>query len=137
LELARFYACSGDAVEVAARLLAKAWERGESAIVCGPAAVLERLSARLWLAPGFFAHAGPQAPQAVRRFSPVILQVQVPAEAVPLLINLGAVLDVASLRAARLFDVFGSSEEERRGARQRYRECQQSGWPVETVQVGT
>lgn len=137
MALARFYACSGDAVEVAARLLAKARERGEVVHVSGSQPVLERLSARLWLAPGFFVHAGPTASESVRRRSPVVLQAQAPSGAVPLLLNLGAALDIASLRAERLFDVFGDSDDERRAARLRYRACQQAGWPVESVQVGS
>lgn len=135
LELARFYACSGDAVDVAVRLLVKARERGESVAVTGTAAALERLSSRLWLAPGFLAHAAPASPPTVRRRSPVVLHSQPPDDAVPLLLNLGASLDVAALRARRLFDVFSGEDDERRAARQRYRDCQAAGWPVESVQV--
>lgn len=137
MDLVRFYACAGDTVPVAAKLVAKALERGDEVCVCGDADTLKRLSDRLWLAPGFLAHAGPAASIAVLRHSRVRLSEE-PAEksAPPLILNLGADLDLSRLRARRLFEVFGPTPPERQAARARYRRCQAIGWPTETVQVG-
>ena len=132
----RFYACAGDPVSVAARLVGKALDRGEALWVCGDLDSLKLLSRRLWLAPGFMAHAEPGASAVVRARSRVVLNEQAPDQAVPLLLNLGAALRLDALLVRRLFDVFGRSEHERRAARDRFRTCQEAGWPTETVQVG-
>ncbi len=133
MELVRFYACAGDPVAVAGRLVAKASERAEPLVVTGSADLLDQLSKALWGAPGFLVHAGPDASEAVRRRSRIRLQTELPPEVVPLLLNLEAPLDVEALRAERLFDVFGA--EGRPQARERFRRCQQAGWRTETVQV--
>lgn len=136
MDLVRFYACEGDPVAVAARLVAKALARGEALCVCGAAGALQRLSDRLWQSPGFVAHAAPAASESVRRHSRVRLLDQPPAH-LPgaLVLNLGADLHVESLQARRLLDVVGPTEPERQAARARYRRCQAAGWPTETVRL--
>ncbi len=133
MELVRFYACAGDPVAVAGRLVAKASERAEPMVVMGSAALLSQLSNTLWSTAGFLAHAGLGANEGVRRHSRIWLQTELPRERVPLLLNLDAHMDLDALQAKRLFDVFGVDG--RQEARERFRHCQQAGWPTETVQV--
>lgn len=137
MDLVRFYACAGDTLSVAAKLLSKAQDRGEVVRVYGNGDSLQRLSDRLWLVPGFIAHATPSSSEAVLRRSRVQLgeepQTSFPVD---LVLNLGTDLKLEGLQAKRVFDVFGTEFEERQAARARYRRCQAAGWLTEAVQVG-
>lgn len=135
MELVRFYACAGDPVVAAARLARKAYEQGEPICVCGSKEDLERLSGMLWQTEGFIAHANANAGHDERRFSRLELRTMPPDQAVPLLLNLRGVLSPESTRAKRLFDVFGSADDERAAARQRFRWHQRNGVQPATVQV--
>lgn len=137
MSLVRFYACEGDPLRVALKLVLKAHEQRQPVQLCGDAAQLQRLSALLWNEPGFMAHAGPGSPPAVRARSPIRLGGE-PAEAgaADVLINLGAELDCSAAVAARVFELVGPSEEERATGRQRYRRHeQQRGQRPEHVKV--
>lgn len=132
----RFYACAGDPVGVAARLVRKAHEQGDRLWVCADPALLDRLGQQLWMGDGFVAHAPWQASASVRRHSRIEFADDAPARAVPLLLNLQGWLAPDRASADKVFDVFGSEEHERQAARQRFRWYQQAGLEPETVRVG-
>lgn len=135
--LVRFYACEGDPVLVALRLVLKAWEQGQRTWVQGAADALQRLSDALWLQPGFLAHAGPASPPEVLRLSRIALREQAPEPSlgVQLWIGLGLIQPLESLPAPRCFELLGPTEAERQTGRQRYRAYQAMGLMPESVQV--
>lgn len=134
--LVRFYACEGDPLRVALKLVLKAREQGQPVQVCGDLPQLERLSGLLWTQPGFLAHAGPRASAAVRSRSPIRLDSAPPVEAA-LLINLSDGLDLSAHPAERVFELVGPDEAARAGGRARFRRHQQArGQKPEHVQVG-
>lgn len=132
----RFYACAGEAERVVLRLLQKAALESASTWVMGQAAALKTLSDALWRQDGFFAHAGPDASESVRRRSALVLSVERPSQSVGLLILLDVLSpDAEGLVAERLFDVFGSAAPQRMAARERFRWHQRQGAQPESVQV--
>ena len=137
LALVRFYACEGDPVPVALRLLMKALDQKQRTWVQGTEDALQRLSDALWLQPGFQAHAGPSSPADVVSASPIVLghQAAEVGERLGLWIGLCASGDVDALPAQRCFELVGPSESERQRGRQRYRAYQAAGYAPESVQV--
>lgn len=121
--LVRFYACEGDPLRVALKLVLKAREQQQTVQLCGQPAQLQRMSSLLWNEPGFIAHAGPVAAPAVQARSPIRLGKQ-PAAA-DVLINLDDALDCSAETAERVFELVGPSDEERAAGRQRYRRHEQ------------
>jgi DNA polymerase III subunit chi len=136
-DLVRFYACEGDPVLVALRLVLKALEQGQRTWVQGAADALQRLSDALWLQPGFLAHAGPASPLEVLQLSRIALRQQAPPASlsVQLWIGLGVIQPIESLPAPRCFELLGPTEAERQTGRQRYRAYQALGLVPESVQV--
>lgn len=124
--LVRFYACDGDPLRVAAKLLGKAREQGQSVLVNGPASTLSDLGALLWSQPGFFAHAAADASPAVLRRSGVRLGGSADDAFQPaLLINLDDSLDCSSAPWPRVFELVGPSPDERAGGRRRFKRHEQ------------
>jgi DNA polymerase III subunit chi len=128
----RFYACDGDPVRVALKLLVKAWHAGQAVRVEGAPAQLQQLSESLWLQNGFMAHAGPKSSPATQLRSALRLGV---GQSAALCINLQDETP-APLGAERVFEMVGSSTEAREGGRSRFRHYRALGVTPETVQVG-
>ncbi len=133
----RFYACAGDPVLVALRLVHKALREPDPALwVTGDATALQALSRALWSGDGFVAHAPPGASERVRQCSRLILSTEPPEQPPGLLISLEALdTDAAGLTAQRHFDVFGGGQAQRDAARERFRWHQRQGVQPESVQV--
>lgn len=133
----RFYACAGDPVLVALRLVHKALREPDPALwVTGDATALQALSRALWSGDGFVAHAPPGASERVRKCSRLILSTEPPVEPPDLLISLEALdTDAAGRTAQRYFDVFGDGQAQRNAARERFRWHQRQGVQPESVQV--
>lgn len=154
MPLVRFYACQGDPLGVALRLLRKAHAQAEPVDVHGEATTLRALSQALWDSEGFVAHAAPGDAAGVWAHSRIRLRaapatgetqgegaIEATGEATvnpqALQINLGpATLPAAAWSSARIFELTGSDAASRQAARLRYREHQARGHTPETVQVG-
>lgn len=121
--LVRFYACEGDPLRVALKLVLKAREQQQTVQLCGESAQLQGLSALLWNEPGFIAHAGAAAGPAVQARSPIRMG-QEPAAA-GVLINLSDAVDCSAVEVERLFEIVGPGDEARAGGRQRFRRHEQ------------
>jgi DNA polymerase IIIc chi subunit len=123
MSLVRFYACEGDPLRVALKLVLKAREQRQQVRLCGDTAQLQRLSALMWSEPGFIAHAGPGTAPTVQARSPITLGGE-PAAA-DVLINLGDALDCSAVQAARVFEIVGPDDAARAAGRQRFRRHEQ------------
>ena len=125
-----FHFNAPDKAAYVCRLLRKAYLKGARLTVLAPAEQLGALDRGLWLmAQGeFVPHCLGSDPPPLRRHSPIQLVSELD-EQVPtgVLINLGEEVPPAYARFERVIEVVGLREDDRAGARQRWRRYQAEG----------
>jgi DNA polymerase-3 subunit chi len=130
-----FHTGVADTVGFACRLLRKAHQSGARVIVTAPEDTLATLDDALWTfeAQGFVPHVRlPGADPALAARTPIWLAAALPAgERPPVLVNLGAAPAPGADDFARVIEVVGAGDEERRAGRQRWRHYE--GWGVKPL----
>lgn len=128
-----FHFNAPDKLAYACRLLRKAVGGGARVIVRGDEALLRRLDQQLWtFSPlDFVPHCVGDSPAAVRAASPIVLQSdlqQAPHHQV--LLNLGDDVPAGFERFERLIEVVSLEDDDRAGARERWRHYQGQGFEI-------
>lgn len=120
----------------ACRLLRKAWRQGVAVAVVAPPAALQALDRELWIfeahefVPHLRVHAG-QAPDAALRRTPIWLcEAAVPQPGPAVLVNLGVPLPAPGERFERIVEIVSTQDDERRQARERWRDYESRGWAI-------
>ncbi len=136
-----FHSGLGEPLRYACRLLRKAWRQGAAVAVTAPSAALQQLDRELWTfeAHEFVPHTllrqgrdGAAGESASRRLTPIWLcDGDVPAPGPKILVNLGAVLPSDPKRFERIIELVGEEERERHDARERWRDYESRGWPIQ------
>lgn len=131
-----FHTGVADPVHFACRLLRKAYRQRSTLAVRAPAPTLAALDRALWVfepqdfVPHLLLHAGGTDAAALRRTPIWLVEGAVPDPGPAVLVNLGAEIGAADGRFARLIEIVGTDADAVRAARQRWRRCEQLGWPI-------
>ncbi len=136
-----FHTGVADTVGFACRLLRKAWQARARVLVTAPEQTLVQLDEALWTfeAQGFVPHVRVPAADAAVASRTAIWLAAAPrrddAGGLPsVLVNLGAEPPPGADDFARVIEVVGSGDEERRAGRQRWRHYE--GWGVKPLHHG-
>ena len=133
-----FYTHVGDAVAVAARLVAKAWTQHGSVRVLTPdAATTDALDRLLWLQPatGFLPHCKLASPLASE--TPIIIDHRVEHEGpAAVLINLAPAPPSFFSRFERLAEIVPADEVQAQAGRERYRFYRERGYELRVHNLG-
>jgi DNA polymerase-3 subunit chi len=122
-----------DKLAYACRLLRKAYAAGTPTGVVGPPDALGELDVALWTfsALDFIPHCSASAPAALRESTPIVLAADCAALAsAQVLVHLGAEVPAGFERFERLIELVGSGDDDRAGARQRWRYYTERGYPI-------
>lgn len=129
-----FHFNAPDRLAYACRLLRKAAAGGARVVVTAAPALLARLDQALWvMAPhDFVAHCLADSDAAMLRASPIVLAPAIGPELphFEVLVNLDAAVPEGFGRFDRLIEVVSLDEEDRRGARQRWRHYADRGYAI-------
>ncbi|MFP6559917.1 DNA polymerase III subunit chi [Paraburkholderia sp. B3] len=132
-----FHTNVGDSLAYACRLVRKAYQAGEQAVVLAEPARLRAFDAMLWTfsALDFVPHCMAESPLAAG--TPVVLTADL--ERAPhhrVLLNLGAAVPPQFARFERLLEVVGDAPDELASGRERYRYYRDRGYALNNYKPG-
>ncbi|AGX88097.1 DNA polymerase III subunit chi [Candidatus Symbiobacter mobilis] len=136
-----FHLHVGDRLDYARRLLHKAVRQEKTVWVRGDAQTLDELDASLWSQGAFLPHCRGGAPYGVLARTPIVLDPAAPpwsedVAAQAFLLNLGADVAQEFPRYARVIEIVGQDEEDKRQARRRWKHYAAAGVVPTTHQQG-